>query len=142
MMGSLGSSVAGGASLDEAIRILSVVSDPTSAKQALDEIIAAVGELKTRQSAAAVVEQQNTDQLAKLVASQTAQNQRATALDEREQAIANAQTAVDVAGAANAARAKALDDREATLTARENDVAGKEAALAAKVQQFRNALPA
>jgi hypothetical protein len=142
MFGALGSTAVSGAVLDECVKVLAVVSDPAAAKQSLDEIIAAVAELKSRQNAAAQVETQNTAALAALVDSQQKQNARAAQLDEREQAIANAQTAVDVAGAANAARSKSLDDREAALSARDNDVAAKEAALAAKVQQFRNALPA
>jgi uncharacterized protein (DUF3084 family) len=140
MMGSLGSSVAGGASLDEAIRILSVVSDPTSAKQALDEIIAAVGELKTRQSAAAVVEQQNTDQLAKLVASQTAQNARSSDLDAREASLSARSTQNDVAAAALVERENAVKARELAVADGEAKLATDTAALTAKLAQYRAAL--
>ena len=47
--------------------------------------------------------------------------ERERVVTAREQAIASAQTALDVASSANAARAKSLDDREAELAKREQE---------------------
>jgi hypothetical protein len=50
MFGALGSTAVTGAALDEAIKILAVVSDPAAAKTALDAIVQAIAELKKTQN--------------------------------------------------------------------------------------------
>jgi chromosome segregation ATPase len=58
----------------------------------------------------------------------------------REEAVANARTALDVASSANAARAKALDDREAELAKREQEHAAKVKANEDRIAQVRASL--
>ena len=87
MFGTLGTSVASPAALDEAIKILAVVSDPVAARAALDELKAALADLTARQADAVAKESANTAQLAQLVNSQQKQNQRSQDLDGREAAF-------------------------------------------------------
>ena len=60
----------------------------------------------------------------------------------REQAVANAATAVDVSAAANVARSKSLDDREAELAKREQEHAAKVKANEDRIAQVRASLSA
>jgi hypothetical protein len=140
MMGSLGSSSVGANTLDEAVKLLSVLSDPVAARAALDELIALRAELQSKQAAIVVSEQANATQLAQLVQTQQSQNARSADLDSREGALAARSTANDVAAAAIAEREQAVSAREAAVSAGEAKLAVDTNALTAKLAQYRAAL--
>jgi uncharacterized protein (DUF3084 family) len=142
MMGSLGSSIASGNTLDECVKLLAVLNDPTQARAALDELIATVAELKSRQAEAAQVETQNTAALAALVQSQTAVNQRSTDLDAGEAALSARSTQNDVAAASIAEREAAVKARELAVADGEAKLAVDTNALTAKIASYRQALGA
>ena len=142
MFGTLGASGASPAVLDEAIKILAVVSDPAAARSALDEIKAALADLQTRQVDAVAKESANNAQIADLVATQQAQNQRSADLDEREKALGTRAAQNDVASSALAERESKISAREAAASALEAKLERDAEALAARVASYRAALSA
>jgi hypothetical protein len=142
MFATLGSTGATLAALDEAVKILAVVSDPDQARKALDEIKAALGELQSKQTAIVAAETANTKQLAALVESQGKQNARSQALDEREVTLGRRQTETDVAAAALQEREASVKSRELAADERETMLAAREKALEGRIANYRAALSA
>ena len=112
MFGSMGSSGVSVDTLDQAIRILSVVSDPQAAAQALAELRAVLEETKVRQADAIAKESSNIAEVAQLVQTQQAQDQRNSDLDTREVALATRQAQLDIASTAVGERESRVGMRE------------------------------
>jgi septal ring factor EnvC (AmiA/AmiB activator) len=140
MFGSLSSSSVGAQTLDECVKLLSVLGDPTAARAALDELIALRAELQSKQSAIAIAETENTKQLAALVDAQQMQNARDQDLSSREAALSQAQTQLNVAAAAVADREAAAKTRELAVADGEAKLAVDTNALTAKIASYRQAL--
>jgi hypothetical protein len=140
MMGSLGSSSVGANTLDEAVKLLAVLSDPAQARASLDELIALRAELASKQNAIAIADTENTKQLAALVDAQSKQNARDADLTARESALAQRGTQADVAAAALLERENAVKARELAVADGEAKLATDTAALQTKLAAYRAAL--
>ena len=142
MFATMGSSGISANTLDEVVRVLAVLNSPEQARAALNELKGALADLTARQQVAATAEAENTKQLAQLVQTQQAQNQRSADLDAREATLGRRQTETDVAAAALQEREASVKARELAADDRETMLAAREQALEARIANYRAALSA
>jgi chromosome segregation ATPase len=122
--------------LTSAMTLLQVAADPAGTRARLDELteqVKVVHSAIAEHDAAAKKADESRAALATVL-------EREKAVNEREQAVAQAQTQAAVASAALANREQAANERDADLEKRSQAVAVKEKDLADRIAGYRRAL--